>query len=101
MKSYLIEEEGVEVVLKDNEITKDSISFRLSENGEILPYFCSARRVGKKEVFIFVQFSQSEQSEIIYVEEHHTTPLLDLLPRLVQEALELIEHHNLLGEPNK
>ena len=91
MKSYFIEEEGVTALVK--EIANDSISFQLAENEKVLPYFCVARRLKKKEFFIFVQFSDSEQSEIIYVKEPHTTPLLDLLPHLVQEALEIIDQH--------
>mgnify|MGYP001177366305 CR=1 FL=1 len=98
MKSYPIEE-GVIALIKDDEIREDSISFRVSLDNQILPCFCLARKMKRKKFFIYVQFSDSESSRFIYV-DNTTFSLLDLLPHFVQEALDIIEQHNLLGESN-
>jgi len=98
MKPYPIEE-GIEALIKEGEIKKDSISFLISLDSQVLPCFCIARRVKRKKYFIYVQFSDSEESCFIYV-DNTTNNLLDLLPHFVQEALEIIEQHNLLGEFN-
>ena len=96
MKSYFIEEEGMTALV--DELKDNSLSFHLSHEGKTLPYYCSARRISKTKIFIFVQFPDSESSAFIYVEEQPTTPLINLLAQLVQESLEIVEHHNLLGE---
>ena len=86
-----IEGEGVVASLKKEEVREDYIFFRLTDSisQETLPYFFTARKRGKKEIFIFVEGKQTELSEILYVDK--VAPIIEALPDIVTEALDLIE----------
>jgi hypothetical protein len=86
-----IQSEGVTATFKKEEVREDHISFRLTDTQtqEALPYFFSARVRSRKEIFVFVEGKQKELSEIIYVDR--ASPLIEALPDIVTEALDLIE----------
>lgn len=86
-----IESEGVTATLKKEEVREDYISFRLkdTQTQETFPYFFTARMRARKEIFIFAEGKQKELSEILYVEK--VAPLIEALPDIVTEALDLIE----------
>ncbi|MBD36086.1 MAG: hypothetical protein CL512_04895 [Actinobacteria bacterium] len=86
-----IEGEEMIATLKKEEVKEDHISFRLTDalTQETLPYFFTARKRGKKEIFIFVEGKQTDLSEILYVDK--VAHLIEALPSIVTEALDLIE----------
>jgi len=91
MREIKIEEEGVSVLIKDNENTKNHISFRLKEDGVVQPYYISATREAPTVVRLFIQFPYSETSKKITMVRGE---LITLISQIVTEVLDLISEFN-------
>ena len=92
MKKIVVESEDVTVLIKEDEISDNHISFRIMENGEIQPYFASAIRETPRVVRLFVQFPHSEDSRKVDVGRG---VLIDLINEIVSEVLDLVSEKTL------
>ena len=92
MKKIEVESEGVTILIKEDEISDNHISFRIEEEGEILPYFFSASREAPRVVRLFVQYPPSETSRKIYLDRGL---LINLIDQIVSESLDLVSENNL------
>lgn len=82
-----MESEGVIVLIKENEISDNHISFRVMEDGVVQSYFVSATRESPRVVRLFVQFPHYENSRKVDVGKG---VLINLINRIVSEALDLV-----------
>jgi hypothetical protein len=91
MNHVKIESEGVTVSFEKEEVREDYISFRVTDTHtqETLPYFFSARKKGRREIFIYAEGKSEELSQILYVKK--VTSMVEALPEIITEALDLIE----------
>ena len=88
-----MESEDVTVLIKEDEISDNHISFRIMEDGEIQPYFVDATRETPRVVRLFVQFSHSEDSRKVDVGRGD---LINLIKEIVSEVLDLVSEKNLI-----
>jgi len=80
-----IDREGVFLIIVEEE--EDFISFHIKEGDIKLPFLASAKKKGRKDTFLFVQFEFQECSKIL---SYQPKNLKDNIEEIVSEILDLV-----------